>query len=472
MDYQQLMDRLYSELSDKEMAKRVNVEQMFTLIENVLPVEICLHHQILPLFLDGRHLHLGMVCLVDTAAYEYARRIIAYLNYSLIKQPISAKALQIALSSYLKHHAADVPSSQASRRSPEKPIATPQSGVTAAVSSSPPRDPPAAPKPRNSVEPAELPPPATWPSQRKQRKQRKQQPAPKSKSTPKPAISSEQETYIVDRPETLDEAYLPSEIQLRDGSSPPALSSTAEQNIPKAATQKDSSHPPSRPGSPPPALALDIRHPELPFERLTELSPQHLLPELLGRVLIGNISRLYFEHQPEHGRILWSDSGVLRSAIDPIDKAQLQGVVSELKHVMQLPLMPSQRASHAELEYTYGHSAVLLRMRTTVGQHGENATLQVLQGATLKFYQRQQVARLGQDAIDAAKQVQLKVSELRSRMAALPEGANAPEVLADLAQILRSLGQQVNTLQHPEASPQSAQAVPNQAASNPASPAP
>ncbi len=448
MDYQQLVKRLYPEFSNKEMAERVNIEQMFTLIESVLPVEICLHHQILPLFLKGRHLHLGMVFVGDTAAYEYARRIIAYLNYSLVKQSISSTVLQVALSAYLKHHAADAASA---RLQPQPKRAADAASPVALKTSAPAASPvpqshpkifsPEAVEPAGSESAAAAAQPidaAPDPSRKRDRRRKGKRPAPRP----------EQETYVVDSPETLDEAYLPSEIHLKNRPGNPISALSDPQLPPASGDDSAQENQPTVQVHTPPALALDIRRPELPFERLAELAPRHLLPELLGRVLVGNISRLYFEPQADRGRILWSDSGVLRSAIDPISKDQLQGVLNELKQMMQLPMALVKRTSFAELEYTYGESTVLLRVRITTSQQGENAMLQVLQGATLKLYQRQQMTRLGQEAIDAAKQVQLRVSELKNRMAASPDGSDpSMEVLADLSHILRSLGQQVGKLQ-------------------------
>ena len=64
-----------------DWAKRLNVEQMFTLINGVLPLEACLYYQVLPLFLEGNRLHLGMVTPNDTSALEYVRRIVSSCHY-------------------------------------------------------------------------------------------------------------------------------------------------------------------------------------------------------------------------------------------------------------------------------------------------------------------------------------------------------------------------------------------------------
>ena len=42
-----------------DWATRLNVDQMFVLIDGVLPFEACLYYQVLPLFLEGNRLHFG-----------------------------------------------------------------------------------------------------------------------------------------------------------------------------------------------------------------------------------------------------------------------------------------------------------------------------------------------------------------------------------------------------------------------------
>jgi hypothetical protein len=86
-----------------EWVSRLNVDQMFVLIDGVLPFEACLYYQVLPLFLDGSRLHLGTVSPDDTSASEYVRRIISYLNYSLVSHSISSEALRVVLTDYLNY---------------------------------------------------------------------------------------------------------------------------------------------------------------------------------------------------------------------------------------------------------------------------------------------------------------------------------------------------------------------------------
>lgn len=428
MDYKTLTEYLKGTFPD-ELAAQIDVEQMFTLINSVLSIEICLHHQILPLFLNGSRLHLGMVFTDDAAAHDYIRRIVTYLNYSLVSQPISADALQTALSAYLRYNAVI-----SSNVADEKKRSAHRTLVRRTAQGFQRRPPTIVDLPSTSAPASGVP-----PNQKTERRQVERRQVTRRRPPP-----PEAETYVVDSPTSIGDPDLPF-----------PLKNTAAPHEETHATLRldDTVQLPAHPEAPlqqpsAPRLALRIRRPELPFEQLGTLPPQDLLPELIGRALAGKISRLYFESQSEQGRILLSDSGVLRSAIDSMPKEQLQGVLNELKQIMQLPMISTSSANHAELEYIYGQSAVLLRIRITAGQHGESAMLQVLQGSALKFYQRQQVVHMGQEAIDAAKQLQLRISDLTSRMMASPHQSGPVDViLDDLSQLLKGVSDQVATLQ-------------------------
>jgi Type II secretion system (T2SS), protein E, N-terminal domain len=86
-----------------DLAERLNVEQMFVLIDGLLPFEACLYYQVLPLYLEGSRLNLGMASPNDTSATDYIRRIVSYHRYSVVTRPISSNAIQAVLSAYLNY---------------------------------------------------------------------------------------------------------------------------------------------------------------------------------------------------------------------------------------------------------------------------------------------------------------------------------------------------------------------------------
>jgi len=376
----------------------MQTDQMFRLIDSILPFEACLYYQFLPLALEGRHLKLGMVEPQDSSALDYVRHILAYLNCSLKTERISADTHQAMLSAYLNYTHKFPP--------PRKPV----------------------------------------PKKDRQA----------NRSEPSPAISEELAILESETGESSDNAPtatpLSPQTPLVPAQTPPLPNPVplkqqqqkTEEDLPKPSVQEL------------PPLEVQALHLSRPIEFLATLSPKQLLQELLGRVLIGGIGRLYFERQPNQGRILWSQDGVLQSVLEGVTLSVFQGVIIELKRIVNLPLLPVLQPKQLEIERRYQQETLLLRLRVMPGNHGEEATLQVLRGVALRFYQRQQVEKLGEEALKLAQQLQRKVNEIRDRSYRNPVPL---EVLPALNQLVHGLEKQLESLadlpinQHSDESP-------------------
>lgn len=196
-----------------------------------------------------------------------------------------------------------------------------------------------------------------------------------------------------------------------------------------------------------PVLLIPVPDLLLPVEQLATLQPKKLLAELLGRVLAGGIGRLYLERQPYEGRILWSDNGVLQSVLEKLPLSVFQGVLNELKRLTNLPVTTFAEAKQVEKECLYQENRLLLRLRVMPGMYGEEATLQVLRGAALKFHQQQQLARLSRDAIGISQQLSHKLHELQQRLV-LNRNTNPGQLkaLTALNRLLDDLDNQIKIL--------------------------
>ncbi|MGA1357535.1 MAG: hypothetical protein ACO35Q_12775, partial [Prochlorothrix sp.] len=199
-----------------------------------------------------------------------------------------------------------------------------------------------------------------------------------------------------------------------------------------------------------PPLKLQTYYLTQPLEVLTDLPAHNLLQELLGRVLLGGIGRLYFEPATTFGKILWSQSGVLQSVLDPVDLLLYRGMIEELKILAGLPPQPLRQPQHVELERLYQDKRLLLRIHIMPRAKGEQATLQVLRGAALKFYEQQQISKLENDALQIAQQLHRKLSELRSTQDAL-QGDRDPSLeslgaITELKEMLNTINQRLQNL--------------------------
>lgn len=191
---------------------------------------------------------------------------------------------------------------------------------------------------------------------------------------------------------------------------------------------------------------MQATHLASPAEVLVELPPGEILQELLARVLIGGIGRLYFENHGHYGRILWSQNGVLQSVLENVPIALFVRILAALKqmaNVMPLQDYPKQ----VESEYLYDKSRVLLRYRFMLSNGSEEATLQILRGAALKFHQQQQMRKLERDAVGIARQLQVKLNEIRDRAQTIGGLTSSRfDVLPGLSDLLRRIEQQLDEL--------------------------
>jgi hypothetical protein len=353
-------------------------EQTFRLIDQFIPFEVCLYHQVIPLSLEGSRLYLGMVDPEDYSALPYLRQFVGYLNCSLVPKEISLENHQALLSAYLNY----------TNRNKEKQRSIATSAAPAQPSTQ------AQLPPLNNLPTASLPnspPKSGFVSE-----------ASSARSTPSPT----QFSPIADR----------------DSAAPKAIE-----------------------------LKINPHHLTSPVEIIAQLSPPQLLEELLGRVLMGGIGRLFFERQADRGRILWSQDGQLQSVLDDLSISTFQGVINELKRLTELPLIPVKQAKQVEIELLYQNDHLLLRFRVTRGERGEEGTLQVLRGAALKFYQQQKLTDLSRDALTIAQQLQKKLYEIRQQCDGNPNLSLSPsDVLMAIDQVLQQVNRDIQALHRNE----------------------
>ncbi|MEH1845959.1 MAG: pilus assembly protein PilB [Nostoc sp.] len=373
-------------------------EQIFHLIDSLLSFEACLYHQILPFELEDKNLLLGMVHPQEGEALDYVGRILSCINCTMVIEVIAADAHRRILSAYLNHKN----TSQLDAKLVHQPTAD-----------SPPTNSPA------TI--ADTPTPSLDADSKSN-----QQPILMVFQTQKRQHSG-QRVDLPPIPE-LDQSFQPTTFLT-------PISRGQEGETSEAAPADN--------------LSILPTQPELfsPIEVLPRLPPKKLLEELLGRILAGGISRLYLERQAYEGRILWSDNGVLQSVLDKLPLSVFQGVLNELKRFASLPVTTVAQPKQVEREYVYQKNRLLLRLRVMPGIYGEEATLQMLRGAALKFYQQQQLARLSRDILGTSQQLSFKLHELQERLLLNPSfDSQQLEAMVALNQLVRNLDQQIKIL--------------------------
>ncbi|MEM9484381.1 MAG: hypothetical protein AAGA83_11885 [Cyanobacteria bacterium P01_F01_bin.116] len=377
---------------------KADLDQMFLLIEGILPFEACLYYQVLPLSIQGSTLNLGMVSPDDTNAADYVRRLVSYINCSIVSRPISSDWHREILSKFLSHSAKNRQSSQ---------VTQPKS---------------------NTADTAfeEL-----------------------------PTLVVGAPTEIIENPR----AVLTEETPSLSTSPKPSVEVLQQHNEPSASVTNGKASPQAplsiELASEAEAVALEqpVKEPALATQteanlNLSQTSPKDLTQNLLKRIITQEgIGRLYLERQSATGRILWSKDGVVQSVVDNISPQLFQGVINELKRTMSLSLIPVRKPKQIEIERIYNQKRILLRFRVMPGKHGEEATLQVLRGAALKFYQQQQVDNIGRDALGIAHDLQQRISELRTQAQRnLDVQDTKQKTLPAIMSMLRKMEQQLNDI--------------------------
>ncbi|MBD2167909.1 pilus assembly protein PilB [Calothrix membranacea FACHB-236] len=342
-------------------------EQIFSLIDRFLSLEACLHHQIVPLGLKDNKLLVGVVNPHDKEALNYVSRILAYINCTMVAKPIASSIHRTILSAYLREK----------NTSPSNSLQKPQPKVES--------------KSENQV--------VTIMDDEQ------------SSGTTLGEFDQEL-TFVEEQADVL--LPIDSQIDLLPIINPNNTSGNT--NVSSTLQGKVTNTPKVRLPSNLDTASMEIPDILTPLDVLATLTPRKLLEELLARVLVGGIGRLYLERQHDQGRILWSDNGVLQSVIENLPISIFQEVINELKLFADLPVTTLAEPKQVEKELVYQQNSLLLRLRIMPGLYGEEATLQVLRGAALKFYQQQQLNYLSHDTLVMTQQLKLKLRELEQRL--------------------------------------------------------
>ncbi|MEB3225886.1 MAG: hypothetical protein VKJ86_08790 [Synechococcus sp.] len=371
----------------------LHLEKTFQLIDRYLPLNICRKHEILPLTLQGRCLTLGLVDPQRPSVGIIVQKLLSRGDLQLKGQQLDLKTYQLILSSYLNYHQSHQKSvRQAVPSAPPKAQETPLSERATLVI-------------ENGIPPMMIPPPAN------------------REDTEQDTIAFSGETTAIQVPENTDLSEFFRHV--------PAVV------IPKGPVQLRSPQalPPTDHGED--ELQIFPQYLDTPLENLTHLPAPQLYQELLGRILTEGIGRLYFENHAQAGRILLSESGLMKGMLTNIPPAVFHGVLDEFKRLAHLPPGAVDHPKKVEIEQYYQGERILLRLRVMPGQYGEEGTLQVLRGQALVFYQQQQMDDLGQEAIEAAQRLERKLRHIYLRSQINPSPLNALDELYGFCDRLR-----------------------------------
>lgn len=190
------------------------------------------------------------------------------------------------------------------------------------------------------------------------------------------------------------------------------------------------------------AVDSKINHSDKPqIERLEDLlsTPEQLWQEIMNRLLDDGIGRLYLQRLSECGRIFCSQDGEIKFSLERVRLEIYQSIVARIKALAKLPPVPLESRKKLALEKIHHQERLLLRVEMFPGQWGEEATIQVLRGKALNFYEQRQVKKMAEQAIGLA----LKLEKTVKQMHAYLDSTDA-EDLATLRTIQQKINKHLN----------------------------
>ncbi|AFY37986.1 hypothetical protein Lepto7376_1652 [[Leptolyngbya] sp. PCC 7376] len=397
----------------------LNLEQTFRLVDKYIPIQVCLAHSLIPLKFHNHCLTLGIVDPANPNIHQIIKKLSDRKNLKLTAQKLDNKTFQLLLSSYHNYHqinnSEEKSDNNQSAANSNNNFANSVSnnGVSKSAISG---ESPVA----SANDPFVVPPLGQG-------------------SVSKRLSKEDQPTTIFDE----DPAKL-HEQMMGNGGDRPTLNNTKKSNedslsipsvhVPSAPVQlrevendipqNGLSHAYNR-------LNITPRYLDKTLDSLVNLPAKQLWQEVLGRILSKGIGRLYFENHADEGRILLSESGVMKEAMYGLPIKTFYGILNEFKRLAHIPPMPVLKAKKAEMEQYYLDERILLRLTIMPGKHGDEGTLQVLRGQALVFHQQKQMDDQGHEALQIAQQLERKLRHIYLRSQINPSPLTAlPELLA------------------------------------------
>ncbi len=391
----------------------INLEQSFRLVERYIPLQVCRNHLILPLKFQNHCLTLGIVDYTSPNVHLIIKKLLSRKNLTLVAQKLDHRTFQLLLSSFLNYQ--QTSNNSAVKRDRNKPQTKPQGASSA---NSPLSEKATFVIDEKSTTGATIDPQAI--------------PSLDQSSISKIVSNDDKATAIFDG----DIAELQAQANGGDRRSLEPLTNPdiPSVHVPNAPVQLRENNLNQQQESSPQTynrLNLAPKYLHQPLDKLSSLPAKQLWQELLGRVLSKGIGRLYFENHASEGRILLSESGVMKEALYGLPIKTFYGVLNEFKRLAHIPPVPVLKPKKAEMEQYYNDERILLRLTIIPGKHGEEGTVQVLRGQALVFHQQKQMDDQGNEALQIAQQLERKLRHIYLRSQINPSPLTAlPELMA------------------------------------------
>ena len=434
-----------------------NSKEIFKLIDSILPLESCLHYEVLPLKLEANHFTLGMLNPQNQDALNFIRSIANAFHYTLDIQLIDAQTHQLILEDYLKnptpekirerdHHQTIVEpnfSSESSSQSSERPKSRRLSDSAPTIISQPEETP----SKSNSKSSVALPMPLRdLPPDLDFLRDLSEQP---EGTLPKSNIDASK--TLVDFSSDFDLVRdLPNQPERRLPKSPVDVSMTLTEISQEFRQQGQSINLDEKPtvitDDPEKSHESEIIFSEAQISNLireTEDSRDHLeindlsilkvqaesVPkstdfladltwelswqELLDKALNSQIDQLHLERYSNHGKITANKGEITQSSLEQIPLPLFCSAINQIKRMAQLSTSAVEKPSKVILEKFHQQERILLRLEFIPNSYGEKVIVQILRDKALKAYEQKQMDKISEQALSLAQQLEKTLRKIQ-----------------------------------------------------------
>lgn len=392
-----------------------NSKEIFQLIDQVFPLDSCRHYEVLPLKLDGIHLVLGMLDPNNEESIKFANSIAKVFKYDLEIKLIDLQTHQIILANYPQNQSQSYRKQQDQNKTvidtnfnPNTPLKNITN--TRTVDSAPTIISSDVADPIREIdskpELSDLPPDLDFLKDLDFTPQPEVKPPlhqPDSAATvfenPDQVISHKPGNHLDNKAtiiaENPDELLTPKTLQddlqivLGEAQISQLIAETLGKTTPEVVE-------PETPDFLPPLLS------QISWQKLLEKAFQH------------QSDTLKLTRYSDRGSIIAEQNSIIQSSLEEVALPIFCSLIDEIKRMARLPQNTASNSKKVVLERFHAEERILLRLEFNTQKQSEEVAIQILRGQALRMYEQQQMDRIGDQALQLAKQLEKTLRKIQA----------------------------------------------------------
>ena len=174
---------------------------------------------------------------------------------------------------------------------------------------------------------------------------------------------------------------------------------------------------------------------------LDTLNSQFSYRELLVKVLDNDVDTLQLVRHSDRGRIICSKNNSLKSSLDRVAIPIFQTLIDEIKTLAQIPLATLTSNKKVAMERFHQQERIIFRLEFIPNQYGEEIIIHILRGNSLLAYEKQQIDKLSQQALNLAQKLEKTLKKMN-----LCFSSARPDNMRDLRLVQQKIDRHLKSL--------------------------